>query len=201
MGGRTFGGERAPLRMSPGLGTQPMVASPRAPAPAAAAPARTGPTAPGLAVVRQHREFGRWMQDAPSGLGHVLGVAAMMAMGLAFVVLALTGALHARGGGQNGYVVALFVCVGAAIDAFGTWQLVRFYQAPLLRRVACVIEEHEQAYRTKNGVRVRHYATFEFEDGARAEFQVSRSLAAQIVRGDCGVAISRDTVLLAFHRA
>jgi hypothetical protein len=200
MGGHTANGQRTPLRMSPGIGQEIGGPGLRAATPAQGV-FRASPTGKGFAAVHRHHECARWMQDAPSGFAHVLGIAFVMALGLAFAVLALAGTLHVKRGGDTGLVVMLFVCVGAGLDAWGTWQLVRFFQAPRLNRVACVADERERTYRTRYGWRTRHYATFEFENGLRQEFSVSTQLVSQIVRGACGVAITRDTILLAFHRA
>jgi len=151
------------------------------------------------AVVHQHYEFSRWMQDRPSGIPQVLGMAAVVALGLSFALLALGGRLHVRGTDQ-GTVTAISVCIGAALALWNGWRIVRFYQAPLLHRVARVVDERARTTRTKHGWRTRHFATFEFEGGTREEFPVSSGMAAQVVRGDRGVAITRDTFLLAFHR-
>ena len=126
-------------------------------------------------------------------------MAAVVALGLAFAAMALGGALHVRGT-DRGMVNAICVCIGALLALWNGWRIVRFYQAPLLHRVARVLDERTRTTRTKHGWRTRHYATFEFEGGARQEFPVSAGMAAQVVRGDCGVAITRDTFLLAFHR-
>jgi len=198
--GSSLAAARAPMRMAPGLGQDALRAAQRSSTPAQGA-FRASPTGQGFAAVHGHPEFGRWMQDEPSGLAYVLGLAGMIAMGLVFVALALGGALKVRHGGESGPVVAIFVLVGAGLAAYAAWMLVNFYKAPFVRRVACVIEEHERTYRTKSGWRTRHYATFEFEDSSRSEFPVSASLAALITRGDSGVLITRNTVLLEFHRA
>jgi hypothetical protein len=158
------------------------------------------PARDGFAAVRAHGQYQLWMQDAPAGLSFVLGVALTIGVGLVFAIAALSGSLHSRHG-QDHLLVPLFVCVGAGIDAWGVWRLVRFYQAPLLHRVARVAAERERTYRTRNGWRTRHYATFEFEDSTRTEFPVSSALAEQVARDDAGVLITRDSVLLAFHRA
>lgn len=155
--------------------------------------------APPPAAARGQSEFARGMADQPSGLPQILGMAALIALGLAFVALALGGALHVRGI-DRGVVTAVCVCIGALLALYNTWRLVRFYQAPLLHRVALVAHERTRTTRTKHGWRTRHYATFEFEGGGREEFPVSSSVAAQVARGDRGVAITRDTFLLAFHR-
>ena len=198
LGGRTADGARAPLRMSPGLGQDPGHTNQRVSSPAQGA-FHMSATGQGFAAVRQHHEYGRWMQDAPSGLRHVLSIAFVMALGLAFAVMALAGAIQPTNGHKD-LIIVLSVCVGLGLDAWGTWRLVRFFNAPRLNRVACVADERTHTYRTKHGMRTRHYATFEFEHGERLEFQVSSGLAEQVVRGDCGVAITRDTFLLAFHR-
>jgi len=156
--------------------------------------------APPQAGVRAQREFARWMADQPTGITQVLGLAALVVLGLAFAVLALGGVLHVRGTDRSA-VTAICVCIGVVLALWNGWRIVRFYQAPLLHRVACVVDERTRTTRTKHGWRTRHYATFEFEDGSRLEFPVSSGMAAQVARGDCGVAITRDTFLLVFHRA
>jgi ribosomal protein L37E len=198
MGGRSANGTRAPLRMSPGLGQDPVLPSQRAPSPAQGA-FQLSATGKGFAGVRQHHEFGSWMQDAPYGFSHILGIACTIALGLAFAVMALSGAIQPSKI-HSDLFSALFVCVGLGLAGWGTRQLVRFLNAPRLNRIACVADERTHAYRTKYGMRTRHYATFEFEGGERLEFQVPSSVAERIVRGDCGVAITRDVFLLAFHR-
>ncbi len=198
LGGRTANGTRVPLRMSAGIGQELARPSERALSPAQGA-FRASATGQGFAAVRQHHEYERWMQDEPSGLVHVLGMALVVLLGLAFAVMALAGAFHVPHS-DRGLVTAVCVCGGAVLALWSTWRLVRFYRAPLLRRVARVVDEREHVYRTKYGLRTRHYATFEFENGLRTEFQVSSGMAEQVARGDCGVAITRDTFLLAFHR-
>jgi hypothetical protein len=198
--GSSLASARAPMRMAPGLGQEALRGAQRSATPAQGV-FHASPTGQGFAAVRQQHEFGSWMQDEPSGLSHVLGLAGMMAVGLAFVVLALGGSLKLKHGGESGFVVALFVAAGLGLDAWAAWMLTSFYRAPFVRRIACVIEEHERTYRTKHGWRTRHYATFEFEDGSRSEHSVSASQAALITRGDCGVLITRHSVLLAFHRS
>ncbi len=198
LGGRTADGTRAPLRMSLGLGQERARPSQRANTPAEGA-LRASATGQGFAAVRQHHEYARWMSDAPAGFAHVLGMALTALLGVAFAIMALAGALHVPSS-DRGLVIAFCVCGGAGLALWGTWRLVRFFQAPLLNRVARVADEREHTYRTKHGIRTRHYATFEFENGLRLEFQVSSAMAAEVVRGDCGVAITRDVFLLAFHR-
>jgi hypothetical protein len=150
-------------------------------------------------AVRQNYEFARWMQDQPSGLPQVLGMAAVVVLGLVFVALALGGALQVRGIDRSA-LTAVCVGIGAVLALWNGWRLMRFYQAPLLHRVARVVDERTRTTHTQYGWRKRHYATFEFEDGLRLEFALSSGTAAQVVRGVCGVAITRDTFLLAFHR-
>jgi hypothetical protein len=179
---------RAPLRMSPELGLPP--ARPMA--------ARAVPAGQGFALVREHAQYELWMQDAPTGLVHALGLGALAAGGLAFALLALLGTFHSRSGSGG---PGLFVGVGLALAAFGGWRLARFLQAPRRNRVARVAEERERLVRTRHGWRTKHYATFEFEDGSREEFPVSTGVASELARGDCGVLITRDVFLLAFHRA
>lgn len=198
LGGRSADGTRVALRMSAGIGQELARPTQRADSPAEGA-FRASSTGRGFAAVRQHHEFGRWMEDQPSGIVHVLGMALVVLLGLALAVMALAGALHVPSS-DRGLVTAFCVCAGAGLAAWGTWRLVRFYQAPLLHRVARISDERTHTYRTKSGMRTRHYATFEFENGLRLEFQVASGVAEQVVRGDCGVAITRDTFLLAFHR-
>jgi hypothetical protein len=150
-------------------------------------------------AVRQHYEFARWMQDQPSGSAQILGMAAVVVLGLFFAALALGGALHVRGL-DRGIVTATCVCIGVLLALWHGWRLVRFFQAPLLHRVARVVDARTRTTRTKHGWSTRHYATFEFEGGLRLEFPLSSGMAARVARGDCGVAITRDTFLLAFHR-
>jgi hypothetical protein len=192
LGGRDASGARAPLRMTAGPG-QALGRQPARVAPAIAKDV--------FAAVRAHGQYELWMQEQPAGLSFVLGIAVTIAIGLVFAIAALSGSLHSRHGSQDGLLVPLFACVGAGIVAWGVWRLVRFYQAPLLQRVARVAAEREHTYRTRHGWRTRHYATFEFEDSTRSEFCVSTALAEQLTQGDGGVAITRDSVLLAFHRA
>jgi len=198
LGGRAADGTRVPLRVTNGLGQELGFPGQPVSTPTRAA-FQMSATGRGFAAVRQHHEFERWMQDAPSGLVQILGMAFSIALGLAFAIMALVGAIQpARQG--NDVLVALFVCVGLGISAWGGWRLVRFLNAPRLNRVACVADERTRTYRTKHGRRTRHYALFEFEGGERVEFQIPSSMAERISRGDCGVAITRDTFLLAFHR-
>jgi hypothetical protein len=175
--------------MAPGLAPQ----APQAPRSPQRSPQRSPLHAPaqGLGAVRRQRDFERWMADAPLGIPHLLGLASVVAVGLAFFVLALNGTFHG----------VLFVCAGLGTAAFGVWRLVSFFRAPILNRVACVVDERERIQRTRHGWRTRCYATFEFEDGTREEFPVSSGLAAALVRGDCGVLVTRDIFLLAFHGA
>jgi len=198
LGGRAADGARAPLRMSSGLGQEAGLRTQRASTPARDAFQRST-TGKGFAAVRQHHEYGLWMQDAPSGLSHVLGIACTIALGLVFAVMALTGTIQPTKS-HSELFSALFVCVGLVLAGWGTWRLGRFLNAPRLNRIACVADERTHMVRTKHGMRTRNYATFEFESGERLEFQVSSGLAERIVRGDCGVAITRDEFLLAFHR-
>jgi hypothetical protein len=150
-------------------------------------------------AVRQHYEYARWMQDQPSGIAQVLGMALVVVLGLALAMLALGGALHVRGTDRDS-VTAVCVGIGALLALWNGWRILCFYQAPLLHRVARVVDERTRSTHTQYGWRKRHYATFEFENGLRLEFPVSSGMAAQVVRGACGVAITRDTFLLAFHR-
>lgn len=142
------------------------------------------------------------MQAEPSGLGHVLQLSFGIGMGVLFAILPLATALGARGSGAApAYLPALSVLIGAGVSAFATRSLVRFLRAPFVRRPARVLCERSRTQRTKRGARTRHYATFEFEDGEQREYAVSAGLAAELGSDDAGLAITRDTVLLAFHRA
>jgi len=198
LGGRAADGKRVPLRMTNGLGPGPGL-----PDQPVASPTRVAfqlsATGKGFAAVRQHHEYERWMQDAPSGLVHILGIAFSIVLGIAFAIMALAGKIQPAKQSSD-FFVALFVCVGLGIAGWGCWRLVRFFNAPRLNRIAFVADERTHTVRTKHGRRTRHYAIFEFEGGEHMEFEVPSSMAERIARGDCGVAITRDTFLLAFHR-
>ena len=198
LGGRAADGSRVPLGMSRGMGQ-----GQAAPGLAARSPTqgalRASATGRGLSAVRQHHEFERWMSDEPTGLTTVLGMALVVVLGLAFATMALGGMLHVRGTDRQ-TVTAVCVVIGAVLALWHGWRILHFYQAPLLHRVACVVDERRFTTRTRYGLRTRHYATFEFEGGLRQEFPVSSRMAAQVGRGACGVAITRDEFLLAFHR-
>ena len=130
----------------------------------------------------------------------MLGLGFVALLGVLFAVLPLVGAV--RGKGHDGALpLFLFVVVGLGMTALGGWMLVRFLRAPLLHRAAAISDERSHTRRTKSGWRTSHYATLEFEDGERREFPVSSALAAELARGDVGLAITRDRVLLAFRRA
>jgi Protein of unknown function (DUF2500) len=200
LGGRAANGERIALRMGAGLGQEIDARPEHALSPAQGAQ-RMSPTGQGFAAVHAHAEYVRWMQEEPSCIVHMLGYAVLAALGLLFTLLALTGNVHGKPGYDSGPAVAVVALFGIGMSAFGGWQLNCFLRAPFLQRVARVVDTRSRTTHTKRGWSTRHYATFEFEDGSREEFQVSADETRRPSQGECGVAITRYTALLAFHRA
>ncbi|MBK7644496.1 MAG: hypothetical protein IPJ19_15870 [Planctomycetes bacterium] len=198
LGGRNAKGERVPLSMSMGMGQALAQSHERALSPVEGA-ARASRTGQGLSLVRSHRLYEQWMEDSPSGFLDMLGLAGIVALGVLFIVLALGDFFHASHRVHSTLPPPVFVVLGLCVSGFGVWKIVRFYQAPLLRRPACVVDERTRISRTKYGWSTHHYAVFEVEGGLREEFRVSSRLADSLARGDCGVLITRDTFLLAFH--
>lgn len=184
--------------MAPGLGLGPVLRRPATVAPPASTPAAS--TDERLRCVARHPQYSSWCRERPSGLGHVLGLGFVALLGVGFALMPLLGLARSKPH-DGALLMVLFVFVGLGMAALGVWQLTRFFNAPLLHRAALVLDERSHTRRTKSGWRTSHYATLEFEDGERREFPVSSARAAELTRGDAGLAITRDRVLLAFHRA
>ncbi len=117
--------------------------------------------------------------------------------------------------------VGLFVSIGffavcpplgllpVAMIVIGAYALLRHVaktsaasRAPLERRAALVVDERTKI--TGGGehtsARTHYFATLQFTDGSRREFDVFDGLAGRITPGDVGVAYSKGEYLIEFGR-
>jgi len=94
-------------------------------------------------------------------------------------------------------VIIMLTVVIAAVIKLGSHA-----SAPLLRRIGHVADERVEVSGGSNSgsARTSYYATLDFSDGSRSEYQVSHGLAGKLARGDVGMAFTKGGWLLDFER-
>jgi uncharacterized protein DUF2500 len=99
-------------------------------------------------------------------------------------------------------VPVIMLVIGVAVVVGAVMRLGSHASSPLLRRIGHIADERvEVSGGSNNGsARTSYYATLDFSDGSRSEYQVTRSLAGKLARGDLGLAYSKGGWLLDFER-
>lgn len=103
------------------------------------------------------------------------------------------------------WLIAAFLIGGAALFVFGSIIIkavtmsVRNAQSLLLERRAVVVARRQEVW--GESARTQHYITFQFPDGARAEFALQGEEYGLIADGDAGLLRSQGTKFLGFDRS
>ena len=118
------------------------------------------------------------------------GVAFIMTIGFAAIA------------GPLAIVPLMMVVVGAVITISGFNRALTYKRSPLERMRAAVVDERIKVSGGGENSRARttYYATLQFPDGDRREYEVGEDIASDVVPGDIGIAFVKGVALVDFRR-
>jgi len=149
--------------------------------------------------IMKHPDYSALMNTKPSTVSRSLRLISRVGFGLLWTVVC--GGILAIAG-KAGEFMILFVAIGIGMVVWAVVQLLLFWFAPIQRVPALVADKRMKV--SGGGTQVSssttYYATVEFEDRKREEFETKANLYGQLKSDDKGVAFIKRNYLLYYRR-
>jgi len=157
-----------------------------------------------LAAAERDPEVARLMIREVMGSTPYLQGGFTVVFGIVFLGILFFMLSRIRGFFSDGFtlVPVLMVAIMLTVVIAAVIKLGSHASAPLLRRIGHVADERVEVSGASNSgsARTSYYATLDFADGSRSEYQVAHGLAGKLARGDVGMAYMKGDWLLDFER-